>query len=95
MSKFDVFTTRPLAYPDWPTTTSQPVAIVAASSRAAAARAFTAAGAQVTSQRLKEYGGITSNARQIEIATTEPGTVFITESSSPNAAYVALRPREA
>lgn len=56
----------------------QPTLIVAAPSRAAAVRAFAAAGVRsVTDGYLKTYGHQSGNAVHLQVATSRPGTVFV------------------
>lgn len=57
-----------VANSDWPTNVRQPRCIVAAPSRAAAARAL-----GVTSRWLAEYGSTTGNDAEIAVALSAPG----------------------
>ena len=64
-------------------THNQPRIIVAARSRAAAVRAFVAAGIHVTDDYVATYGGETWNDLECEVANSEPGRVFVARVDSP------------
>lgn len=61
---------------------NQPTCIVVAPSRAAAVRAFRAAGLNVTDAFLRDYGHETSNEVAVTVAAREPGAVFV--ATGPN-----------
>ncbi|GAB2734512.1 hypothetical protein [Nocardioides pakistanensis] len=71
-----VFAVRIVRGAGFPGDLRQPTMLVAASSRAAAVRAFNAAGARITDSFLRDYGSETGNDHHIAVATSQPGTVF-------------------
>lgn len=89
-----VFGVRVLRASHFPGSLSQPSLVVAATSRAAAARLMSATGTKVTASFLKTYGSETKNPAQVEAALSAPGTVFcaITDSSAADT-YAPLHPR--
>lgn len=81
-----------IARPSWPTTSRQPRAVVAATSRAAAVRAYQQISTSITDGYVKQYGGETANPAEVEAALSEPGTVFIADADGGRASYVPIRP---
>jgi hypothetical protein len=68
-------------------------AIVAVKSRAAAVRAFQAAGSRsMTDSFLKAYGSTTANPAEVEVATSRPGIVFVANDFARD--FTAIEPKE-
>lgn len=92
MSNLPVYGVHVLATSAMDTSERQPRVIVAAKSRAAAVRAFNMVGLGLSGNFVANYGGITGNAVEIEVANTAPGTVFYARHGGPRdaEAYAAL-----
>jgi hypothetical protein len=82
-----VYGTMLLAAPGWPTECRQPRVVVAAKTKAEAARAM-----GITVYAFGQYGGVTGNPEEIAAAMSRPGVPFVqkAESGPERRIYTAL-----